>query len=136
MVMSILSKPYFHDEAAAYEFVESRLWPQGATCPKCGERERVSKMQGESTRIGTYKCYACRKPFTVKPLVVSEESKTLSEKDLKSLWNEAVAKGITQEVFTEKFGSFRSLKADSLDEVKDWIAAYEVPVERLPGEEG
>jgi len=23
-------------------------------------------MKGKSTRIGTYKCYACRKPFTVK----------------------------------------------------------------------
>jgi transposase-like protein len=72
--MSILSKPYFHNEEAAYEFVESKLWAHGATCPRCGERGRVSKMQGESTRVGTYKCYACRKPFTVKIGTIFESS--------------------------------------------------------------
>ncbi|MVF11858.1 IS1595 family transposase [Ketobacter sp. MCCC 1A13808] len=72
--MSILSKPYFHNEEATYEFVESKLWPNGATCPKCGERERVSKMQGKSTRIGAYKCYKCREPFTVKVGTIFESS--------------------------------------------------------------
>jgi len=28
--------------------------------------ERISKMGGKSTGIGAYKCYQCRKPFTVK----------------------------------------------------------------------
>ena len=55
--MSNLSAPHFHDEQAAYDYVEARVWPHGATCPKCGERERVSKMGGKSTRIGAYKCY-------------------------------------------------------------------------------
>lgn len=72
--MSILSQPYFHNEEAAYEFVESKLWPNGATCPKCGESERVSKMGGKSTRIGAYKCYVCRKPFTVKVGTIFESS--------------------------------------------------------------
>jgi transposase-like protein len=72
--MSILSKAYFHNEEAAYEFVESRLWPNGATCPRCKGTERVGKMGGESTRIGTYKCYACRKPFTVKVGTIFEDS--------------------------------------------------------------
>lgn len=72
--MSILSQPYFHNENAAYEFVESKLWLEGATCPKCGERARVSKMQGESTRIGAHKCYACRKSFTVKVGTIFESS--------------------------------------------------------------
>ena len=72
--MSILSKPYFHNEEAAYEFVESKLWPHGPTCPKCGEHKRVSKMKGKSTRIGTYKCYVCRKPFTVKVGTIFESS--------------------------------------------------------------
>lgn len=72
--MSYLSKPHFHDEQAAYDFVEARIWPLGATCPKCGERERVSKMGGASTRIGAYKCYKCRKPFTVKVGTVFESS--------------------------------------------------------------
>lgn len=50
------------------------MWPHGATCPKCGERERVSKMGGKSTRIGAYKCYKCRVPFTVKIGTVFESS--------------------------------------------------------------
>ena len=72
--MSTLSRPEFHDEAAAYAYVEARIWPEGATCPKCGERDRVSKMGGKSTRIGTYKCYKCRKPFTVKVGTIFEAS--------------------------------------------------------------
>lgn len=72
--MSNLSAPHFHDEEAAYAFVEARVWPHGATCPKCGERERVSKMKGKSTRIGAYKCYSCRKPFTVKVGTIFESS--------------------------------------------------------------
>jgi transposase-like protein len=72
--MSNLSAPHFHNEEAAYAYVEARVWPNGATCPKCGERDRVSKMGGKSTRIGVYKCYACRKPFTVKVGTVFESS--------------------------------------------------------------
>lgn len=72
--MSVMSRPEFHDEQAAYDYVEARIWPNGATCPKCGERDRVSKMGGKSTRIGAYKCYQCRKPFTVKVGTVFEAS--------------------------------------------------------------
>ncbi|MBK80456.1 MAG: IS1595 family transposase [Gammaproteobacteria bacterium] len=72
--MSILSRPEFHDEQAAYDYVEARLWPNGPTCPRCGEHERVTKMQGKSTRMGTYKCRACRKPFTVKVSTIFESS--------------------------------------------------------------
>jgi len=72
--MSILSRPEFHNEEAAYDYVEARIWPHGATCPKCGEQDRVSKMGGKSTRIGAYKCYKCRKPFTVKVGTIFESS--------------------------------------------------------------
>ena len=40
--MSILSRPEFHSEQAAYDYVEARIWPHGASCPKCGERDRMS----------------------------------------------------------------------------------------------
>jgi transposase-like protein len=71
---SALSAKHFHDEDAAYAYVEARLWPNGATCPKCGERERVGKLTGKSTRAGVYKCYQCRKPFTVKIGTIFEAS--------------------------------------------------------------
>jgi len=74
MAKSVLSDKHFHDEAAAYRFVEKRVWPDGPVCPHCGGVERISKMKGGSTRIGTYKCYQCRKPFTVKVGTVFEAS--------------------------------------------------------------
>lgn len=71
---SVLSDKHFHDEAAAYRFVEKRVWPNGPVCPHCGGVERLGKLKGKSTRIGTYKCYQCRKPFTVKVGTVFEAS--------------------------------------------------------------
>jgi transposase-like protein len=72
--MSVLNAKHFHDEEAAYAFVEARVWPNGPVCPKCGGGDRISKMKGNSTRIGVYKCYACRKPFTVKVGTIFESS--------------------------------------------------------------
>lgn len=72
--MSVLSDRHFHDEAAAYKFVEARIWPNGPVCPHCDGVERISKMTGKSTRIGAYKCYQCRKPFTVKIGTIFEAS--------------------------------------------------------------
>jgi len=72
--VSNLSAPHFHNEEAAYAYVEARVWPQGAICPHCGGYERIGKMGGKSTRIGTYKCYQCRKPFTVKVGTIFEAS--------------------------------------------------------------
>ena len=72
--MSVLSDRHFHDEAAAYRFVEARIWPNGAVCPHCGGLDRNKLMTGKSTRIGLYKCYDCRKPFTVKIGTIFEAS--------------------------------------------------------------
>jgi len=74
MSESILSQPHFHNEEAAYEFVEARIWPRGAICPHCGGVDRNKKLEGKSTRIGVYKCYDCRKPFTVKVGTIFEAS--------------------------------------------------------------
>lgn len=72
--MSILSALWFHNEEAAYAYVEARVWPDGPVCPHCGGYERISKMGGKSTRLGAYKCYQCRKPFTVKVDTIFESS--------------------------------------------------------------
>jgi transposase-like protein len=71
---SALSATHFHNEAAAFAYVEARVWPEGPTCPHCGGVERISKMQGKSTRMGLYKCYQCRKPFTVRMGTIFESS--------------------------------------------------------------
>ncbi len=72
--MSILSNPYFHDEAAAYAYLESIVWPDGPVCPHCGSTEKVYKLEGKATRTGLKKCGACRKQFTVKVGTVYESS--------------------------------------------------------------
>jgi transposase-like protein len=72
--MSVLSRPEFHDEAAAMAYVEAWLWPQGPVCPRCGVVNEATKLGGKSTRLGTYKCRPCRKPFTVKIGTIFEAS--------------------------------------------------------------
>jgi transposase-like protein len=74
MSKSILDAQALKSEAAAYAWVESRVWPDGPVCPHCGGTERISKMKGKSTRIGVHKCYQCRKQFTVKVGTIFEDS--------------------------------------------------------------
>src|ERR1700674_2454525 len=74
MSKSVLDAKALHDEAAAYAWVEARLWPNGPVCPHCGGVDLISQMQGQSTRIGVYKCYQCRKQFSVKVVTVFEDS--------------------------------------------------------------
>jgi transposase-like protein len=71
---SFLNDKHLQNEEAAYAWVEARIWPNGPVCPHCGGVERISKMGGKSTRIGAYKCYQCRKPFTVKVGTIFEAS--------------------------------------------------------------
>lgn len=74
MSKSIFSAPQFNDEAAAYAFVEAHLWPDGPVCPHCGVIGKAGRLQGKSNRPGLWKCYACRKPFTVKIGTIFEAS--------------------------------------------------------------
>jgi transposase-like protein len=74
MANSILSAKVLQSEAAAIAWVEARVWPQGPVCPHCGGFDRIGKMKGKATRIGLYKCYQCRKQFTVKVGTVFEDS--------------------------------------------------------------
>lgn len=74
MADSIISAAHFHNEEAAYQYVEARIWAKGRVCPHCGVVGQNSKMQGKSTRIGSYKCYACRSKFTVKIGTIFEAS--------------------------------------------------------------
>jgi transposase-like protein len=72
--MSLLSQKHLQDEQAAYDWVEAHVWPDGPVCPKCGSVERISKMAGKATRLGLYKCYACRSQFRVTVGTIFEAS--------------------------------------------------------------
>jgi transposase-like protein len=74
MSKSLFSAPHFNDEAAAYAYVEARVWPHGRVCPHCGVVDRSGTLKGKSNRVGLYKCYACRKPFSVKIGTIFEAS--------------------------------------------------------------
>lgn len=73
-MQSALSAPHFHSEEAAFAYVEARLWPNGPVCRHCGEKDRVGRLKGKTTRPGLHKCYACRKPFTVRMGTIFESS--------------------------------------------------------------
>lgn len=83
--MSILNKAYFHDEAAAFEKLESIIWPEGPVCPHCSGKERIYTLKGVRTkpskknpkgieRHGLKKCGHCRKQFTARVGTVFESS--------------------------------------------------------------
>jgi transposase-like protein len=83
--MSVLSKPYFHDEAAAFAYVEAALWENGPVCPHCGGVERIYVLNNVRSkpskknpkgmiRHGLKKCGQCRMQFTVRIGTIFEES--------------------------------------------------------------
>jgi transposase-like protein len=74
MAHPVLAAAHFQNEAAAFAYVEARLWPNGPVCHHCGERERIGRLQGKTTRPGLYKCYRCKKPFTVRMGTIFESS--------------------------------------------------------------
>lgn len=94
--MSVLSRPYFHDEAAAFEHVESVLWSEGPTCPHCGCVGRIKALGMQYTkpnkdgarkeRHGLKKCYDCRKQFTVRKGTIFEESHIPMHKWLQAIY--------------------------------------------------
>lgn len=87
MAKSVLSDLRFHNEEAAFAYVEAELWPKGPVCPHCGNtdsakigrlngvRSKPSKKNPEGViRVGLRKCYACREQFTVRIGTIFEDS--------------------------------------------------------------
>ncbi len=95
--MSVLSKPYFHDEEAAFAFVEGIIWNGEPSCPHCGVvgrayalknvRSKPSKKHPEGVvRHGLKKCGACRGQFTVRKGTIFEESHLEMHKWLQAIY--------------------------------------------------
>jgi transposase-like protein len=85
MANSVLSDERFHNEEAAFVYVEAQLWPNGPVCPFCGAtsehigrlnvRSKPSKKHPQGVaQVGLRKCYACRKQFTVRVGSIFEDS--------------------------------------------------------------
>ena len=83
--MSVLSKPYMHNEAAAFAHVEAMLWGKEPICPHCGNctgnyalkgvYSKPSKKNPEGVEChGLKKCSGCRKQFTLRHNTIFAES--------------------------------------------------------------
>jgi len=95
--MSVLSSSWFHDEAKAFEYLESIVWAGGVTCPHCGVhggrvydlsgvRTKPSKKNPEGKeRFGLKKCGECRAQFTVKVGTVFEHARLPLHKMLQAV---------------------------------------------------
>jgi transposase-like protein len=96
--MSVLSKPYFRNEAAAFTYLESIIWADGVVCPHCGVvggrvydltnvRGKETKKSPEGAiRHGLKKCGECRKQFTVKVGTVFEHGRMPLHKMLQAVY--------------------------------------------------
>ena len=77
--MADLQNPIFNDESAAREELERTRWPNGPTCPHCGnfDQAKIAKVEGkkQSHRPGLYYCNECKGQFTVTVGTVFERSK-------------------------------------------------------------
>lgn len=75
--LDVLS-PHFHTPEAAVEYLESLRWANGCVCPQCGtvdsaEREHYVIRRKNSKRK-VWKCFSCRKQFTVTVGTIFEDS--------------------------------------------------------------
>ncbi|MEH6790030.1 IS1595 family transposase [Parasphingorhabdus sp.] len=85
--MSVLSKPYFYNEAETFTYLEQIIWVKGVVGPHWGVIDGrvfdLSDVRGKPTkksfegaiRHGLKKCGECRKQFTVKVGTVFEHAR-------------------------------------------------------------
>lgn len=59
----------FPDEASARTYLEGRRWPNGVSCPDCGEAARITPRPK-----GFYRCNNCKSDFTVRTGTIFERS--------------------------------------------------------------
>ena len=85
-----LMSPIFRDEDAARDWLESKRWPNGAACPRCGceTAYKLTPKPGSDkpVRPGVYKCKGCRKQFTVRIGTIFEESRLPIHKWLAAIY--------------------------------------------------
>jgi len=87
--MSVLSKPYFHDEEAAFRYLESIVWADGKSCPHCGAVDRLTAVKAnpeKRIRVGLHRCGHCKGQFTVKVGTVFEHMRLPLHKALQAVY--------------------------------------------------
>jgi transposase-like protein len=84
MSKSVLAAAHFHDEAAAFAYLEKKLWPNGPVCPRVDADGVVCEGEGYALngvkdkkgreRLGLKKCRKCRSQFTLRIGTIFEDS--------------------------------------------------------------
>ena len=66
----------FSTDEKAREYLETWLWPNGPTCPRCQSNDPkcVYKMHGATVRQGLHNCRNCKRQFTVTVGTIFEDS--------------------------------------------------------------
>src|SRR3984893_9517377 len=59
----------FPDQETARLCLDDGIWPNGATCPTCSGKERITTRKG-----GFYRCNQCKLDFTVRTATIFERS--------------------------------------------------------------
>ncbi|HUC61793.1 MAG TPA: IS1595 family transposase [Alphaproteobacteria bacterium] len=88
MPKPVLTADHYHNEEAAFAWVEAHLWPTGPVCPHCGNTDaaKIGRLQGKTSRAGLRKCYACRETFTVRIGTIFEDSHLALHKWLQAIY--------------------------------------------------
>lgn len=87
--MSVLSKPYFHNEEAAFAYLEGIVWAEGKACPHCGAVDRLTAVKANPAkriRVGLHRCGHCKGQFTVKVGTVFEHMRLPLHKALQAVY--------------------------------------------------
>jgi len=87
--MSVLSKAYFHNEEAAFAYLESIVWADGKACPHCGAVDRLTAVKAnpeKRIRVGLHRCGHCKGQFTVKVGTVFEHMRLPLHKALQAVY--------------------------------------------------
>jgi len=87
--MSVLSRPEFHSEEAAFAHLEKIVWAGMPVCPHCGGVDRITKVKAnveKRIRVGLWRCGDCKKQFTVKVGTVFEHMRLPLHKALQAVY--------------------------------------------------
>jgi len=87
--MSVLSRPEFHSEEAAFAHLENLIWDEEVVCPHCGGMERITKVKAnpdKRIRIGLWRCGDCKGQFTVKVGTVFEHMRLPLHKAMQAVY--------------------------------------------------
>jgi transposase-like protein len=85
---------------SARVYLESRLWPDGAFCPDCKSKERITNRMG-----GYFRCNACALDFTIRTGTIFERSHVPLHKWLYAMYLLVTArKGISSMQLAKEIG--------------------------------